>query len=88
MAEAFEISFYIMVFIFLGTLAGGAAVTVFCKGLKKNVLYLNVFCGGILAGILGFDLVPELISNYQPVGIMAGISIGIFFYDVNGQNFT
>lgn len=45
----------------------------------KDTLYLNVFCGGILSGIVGFDLVPELMSHYQPVGIMAGISLGIFF---------
>ncbi|WP_198029804.1 ZIP family metal transporter [Bacillus sp. J33] len=76
---AFETGLSIMVFIFLGTLAGGAAVTVICKGFKKNVLYLNVFCGGILAGILGFDLVPELMSSYHPIGIMAGMSFGVFF---------
>jgi zinc transporter, ZIP family len=79
MREAVEASFYIMIFIFLGTLSGGVAVTLFTKVFHKNSFYLNVFCGGILAGILGFDLIPELMSNYRPVGIMAGISLGIFF---------
>lgn len=79
MTEAFVMSLYILVFIFLGSLTGGLAVTLFSKVLNKNYFYLNVFCGGILAGILGFDLVPELLSNYRPVGIMAGISLGIFF---------
>lgn len=65
-------------FYFLGTLSGGVAVTIIIKVFHKNSFYLNVFCGGILAGILGFDLVPELLSNYRPVGIMAGISLGIF----------
>lgn len=79
MAEAFEASFYIMVFIFFGTLSGGFAVTLMSKMFHKNSFYLNVFCGGILAGLLGFDLIPELMSSYRPVGIMAGISLGIFF---------
>lgn len=79
MAEAIEASFYIFFFIFLGTVSGGLAVTIINKVFHKNTLFLNVFCGGILAGILGFDLVPELMSNYRPVGVMAGISLGIFF---------
>lgn len=79
MTEAIEASFYIMIFILLGTLLGGIAVTVITKVFHKNSFYLNVFCGGILAGILGFDLVPELMSHYRPIGIMAGISLGIFF---------
>lgn len=79
MREAIEASFYIMIFIFLGTLSGGVAVTLVTKVFHKNSFYLNVFCGGILAGILGFDLVPELMSNYRPVGVMAGMSLGIFF---------
>ncbi|MEH6995909.1 ZIP family metal transporter, partial [Neobacillus drentensis] len=79
MREAIEASFYIMIFIFLGTFSGGVAVTLVTKVFHKNSLYLNVFCGGILAGILGFDLVPELMSNNRPVGILAGISLGIFF---------
>lgn len=79
MTEAFLWSFYIFVFIFLGTLSGGMAVMLISKVLNKNSFYLNLFCGGILAGLLGFDLIPELMSNYRPVGIMAGISLGIFF---------
>jgi zinc transporter, ZIP family len=79
MAEAIETSLYIFIFIFLGTVSGGAAVTLINKVFHKDTLYLNVFCGGILAGILGFDLVPELMSIYRPIGLMAGISLGIFF---------
>jgi hypothetical protein len=51
------------------------------KNLPSPTRFINslpVFCGGILAGILGFDLVRELMSNYRPVGIMAGVSLGIF----------
>jgi zinc transporter, ZIP family len=79
MTAAIGTSFYILVFIFLGTVSGGIAVTLISKVFYKNSFYLNVFCGGILAGLLGFDLVPELMSNYRPVGIIAGISLGIFF---------
>lgn len=79
MTEAILMSFNILIFIFLGSLTGGLAVTVFSKVFKKDYFYLYVFCGGILAGILGFDLVPELMTSYRPIGIAAGISLGIFF---------
>jgi zinc transporter, ZIP family len=79
MTDAFQWSLYIFAFIFLGTLSGGIAVMFISKVFNKNSFYLNLFCGGILAGILGFDLIPELMTNYRPVGIMAGIAIGIFF---------
>lgn len=79
MTEAIEASLYIFIIIFLGTVFGGVAVTVIIKVFHKDTFYLNVFCGGILAGILGFDLIPELMIHYRPVGILAGISLGIFF---------
>lgn len=51
------------------------------KGLKpllnKNYLYINVFCGGLLAGLLGFDLIPETLEKYDSLGVFTGISIGI-----------
>lgn len=79
MRAAFEASLYIFIIIFLGTVSGGVAVTLISKVLHKDTIYLHVFCGGILAGILGFDLIPEFMSHYRPVGILAGISLGIFF---------
>lgn len=79
MAEVIEASLYIFIFIFFGMVSGGVAVTIISKVFHKDTLYLNVFCGGILAGIVGFDLVPELMSHYRPLGIMAGISLGILF---------
>lgn len=79
MTEVFQWSLYIMAFIFLGTLLGVVVVMLISKVFHKNSFYLNVFCGGVLAGILGFDLIPELMTNYRPIGLMAGISMGIFF---------
>lgn len=79
MTEAIEASLYIFIIIFLGTVFGGVVVTVIIKVFHKDTFYLNVFCGGILAGILGFDLIPEFMSHYRPVGILAGISLGIYF---------
>lgn len=79
MTEAIKISFYVILLIFLGTITGGLAVAIVGKYFHKIYYYLNVFCGGILAGLLGFDLVPEVISSYNQIGILAGASIGIFF---------
>ena len=79
MTDAIETSLQISLFILLGTLLGGVTVIIVSKVLRRNYLYLNVFCGGILAGLLGFDLIPEVISNYPPMGIFTGICLGIFF---------
>jgi zinc transporter, ZIP family len=79
MAEAINMGMYISFLILLGTLVGGGAVVFIRKVLHRNYLYLNVFCGGMLAGLLGFDLVPEMIDTYQPIGIFSGIGLGIFF---------
>jgi zinc transporter, ZIP family len=79
MTEALNMGMYISFLILLGTLLGGVAVVFISKVLHRNYLYLNVFCGGILAGLLGFDLVPEMMSHYQPIGIFSGIGLGIFF---------
>lgn len=78
MIEAMGTSFYIWIYIFFGTVLGGLSVPIINQYLQQNHLYLTVFCGGILAGLLGFDLIPESISSYSPIGIYSGISLGIF----------
>ena len=85
MTDAIETSLQISFFIFLGSILGGVAVVVVSKGLRRNYLYLNVFCGGMLAGLLGFDLIPEVISSYPPMGIFTGICLGIFFMLLMGR---
>ncbi len=79
MTEAVGISLFIMVIILAGTLSGGFSVTIFNKYFYYKYHYLFVFCGGILAGVLGFDLVPDAIRGYDSIGIFAGISLGIMF---------
>ncbi len=71
-------SIIIGVFIFFGTALGGLAVPFIRRYFNRNHLYLNVFCGGILAGLLAFDLIPEVVSKYQHIGIVSGVSLGIF----------
>ncbi len=56
----------------------GVAVLI-TKVINQNHFFLIVFCGGVLAGLLGFELIPDVINSYQPIGIFIGISLGIFF---------
>ncbi|WP_187118937.1 ZIP family metal transporter [Bacillus marasmi] len=69
----------IWIYIFVGIIVGGLAVVLLTKMMKQNYLLLIVFCGGILAGLLGFELIPDLIGKYQPVGIFIGITLGFMF---------
>lgn len=78
MIEEIRTSLIIWVVIFLGTAIGGLAVPFIRRYFHRNHLYLNVFCGGILAGLLAFDLIPEIVHHYQPIGIFSGVSLGIF----------
>lgn len=79
MIEEIKGSLFIMMLIFMGALSGGIAAKFISHFLKKDYLYLQVFCGGILAGLLGFDVIPETLENYRPLGIYAGLSIGALF---------
>ncbi|MGX2959692.1 ZIP family metal transporter [Peribacillus sp. JNUCC 23] len=79
MIEGIRISVFIMTMIFLGTCIGGLATRYVAGGLRKNYRLLHMFCGGLLAGLLGLEILPETISNYDSFGILTGLSSGIVF---------
>ncbi|MEK4009693.1 MULTISPECIES: ZIP family metal transporter [Peribacillus] len=79
MTEGLKVSLFIMMMIFLGTGLGGLA-TKYVEGvLRRNYRLLHMFCGGLLVGLLGLEIFPETISDYDSLGILAGFSSGIVF---------
>ncbi|OHR73648.1 hypothetical protein HMPREF3291_18500 [Bacillus sp. HMSC76G11] len=70
-------SFFVFLFIISGSMIGGMILKVTSGLLRKNAVYLNLFCGGLLGGLLIFDLIPETLGNYNAIGISAGFFLGI-----------
>ncbi|RFU62699.1 ZIP family metal transporter [Bacillus sp. V59.32b] len=79
MAEELKASIYIILFILMGALAGGVSAKLLSIFFKGNYRYLQIFCGGMIAGLLALDVVPEIIKHYRPIGIFTGVSIGVLF---------
>ncbi|EIJ78389.1 Zinc uptake transporter [Bacillus methanolicus PB1] len=82
MIDELKFSIYVMGFIFLGTTLGGWITKYISSNLKVNNLYINVFCGGLLIGLIGFDLLPETLQYLNPIGVYAGISLGVIFMEI------
>lgn len=62
---------------FGGLLVGGT-VGITARSMVTNQMYsLYAFCGGMLAGLLTFELIPETLSEYEMTGLFLGGSIGI-----------
>ncbi|MEK4229661.1 ZIP family metal transporter [Solibacillus sp. FSL H8-0538] len=79
MMVSLKFSLMIMVLVFFGTVIGGGLAKFISTTLRGNSRYLLLFCGGILAGLLLLDLIPESIHTYKPIGIVLGVTIGIIF---------
>lgn len=77
MVEALKISSLLICLIFLGTLVGGYLTLLVSKKLRINHVFINVFCGGLLMGIIILDIIPETLYQLDPLGIFIGISAGI-----------
>ncbi|AND42920.1 MAG: ZIP family metal transporter [Bacillota bacterium] len=68
----------VFLIIFFGTLIGGGLTWLICHTLKLNSHYINIFCSGILIGLIGFELLPETLKHLDFIGVFAGISLGVF----------
>ncbi|MED1471204.1 ZIP family metal transporter [Bacillus salipaludis] len=78
MIEEIKLSSIVTLLIFGGMFLGGSSIQFMSLLLKRNSLYLQLFCGGLLVGLFAFELLPEVFSDFQMIGIFTGISIGIF----------
>lgn len=77
MSAEVKVSLTIMCLIFIAIVLGGGLVRIFFPFLKGKYNYLPLVSGGILAGILGFELIPETIASYDALGLVVGGSMGI-----------
>lgn len=71
------VSIFVFLFIISGSMIGGIILKVTSGLLRKNAIYLNLFCGGLLGGLLIFDLIPETLGKYNAIGISSGFFLGI-----------
>ncbi|MBS4220028.1 ZIP family metal transporter [Bacillus sp. FJAT-49711] len=60
----------------MGLSAGGLLTRFINHVLPKKLPYAYVICGGILAGIIIFDLIPHSIKNFDFKGIFLGVFLG------------
>lgn len=78
MIEEIKLSSVVVLLIFSGMFLGGSSIQFMSLLLKRNSLYLQIFCGGLLVGLFAFELLPDVFRDFRLIGIFTGISIGIF----------
>jgi zinc transporter ZupT len=78
MIEEIKLSSFVALLIFGGMFAGGSLIKFVFLLLNKNTLYLPIFCGGLLTGLFVFDLLPDAFNHFSIIGVLTGISLGIF----------
>ena len=78
MIEEIKLSSFVALLIFVGMFLGGSSIQFMFRLFKRNTLYLQILCGGLLLGLFAFELLPDILRQFQIIGIFTGISIGIF----------
>lgn len=72
------IALFISFLAFLGMYVGGITTSYFKRNLPGNIHRLYIFCGGLLAGLLVFEIIPESIEQYDQMGLIIGGFLGLF----------
>lgn len=72
------IALFISFLAFLGMYVGGITTSYFKRNLPGNIHRLYIFCGGLLVGLLVFEIIPESIEKYDQMGLIIGGLLGIF----------
>ncbi|HHW36218.1 MAG TPA: ZIP family metal transporter [Bacillales bacterium] len=71
------ITFVISFLAFLGMYIGGITTTFFKQYLPGKIHRLYIFCGGLLVGLILFEVIPESIKQYDQLGLIIGGILGI-----------
>ena len=95
MLYGLQFSLVMMALIFLSISLGGLTAIFANIVLKRSYEYLLLFCGGVLAGLLVFDVIPETFYTYNSTGIFIGVFLGVILmllvdntlHEVNDANF-
>jgi len=69
-------------FLFFSISIGGAIAWVFSKLFQHTTQGLSLLCGGFLVGLLVLDIVPSSFHLYQTFGLILGIFIGYFIFQI------
>ncbi|WP_153127506.1 ZIP family metal transporter [Peribacillus tepidiphilus] len=73
----------ILVFlVFSGLMAGGVLGMMFGFILKTKIERLFVLCGGLLLGLITFELIPESLEQYRGLGLILGALSGTLLMTV------
>jgi zinc transporter, ZIP family len=62
---------------FSGLVIGGLFSYLFWKVNRSNIYGLHVFCGGLLIGLLLFDIIPETFHHQNSTRALIGIVLGL-----------
>ncbi|MFC0187640.1 ZIP family metal transporter [Fictibacillus aquaticus] len=76
--------FFIMVFLFTfsGLAVGGISGGIIKVFFKNKLFLLYALCGGILIGLMLFEIIPETWEKNNKVGVILGVIIGIFLLSI------
>lgn len=77
MTEGLSLSLFAVISVFIGLLLGGIAGYTAYRFFYHRMEQVYTFSGGLLAGFIAFELMPEMLKAYDAVGIFLGIAIGI-----------
>lgn len=77
MAFNLSITLFITFLAFLGMYIGGITTTFFKHYLPGKIHRLYIFCGGLLVGLILFEVIPESIKQYDQLGLIIGGFLGI-----------
>ncbi|WP_458412942.1 ZIP family metal transporter [Schinkia sp. CFF1] len=77
MAIHLLIAFIISLLAFLGMYIGGVTTSYLQSNLPGNIYRLYIFCGGLLAGLLVFEVIPESVRQYDQMGLLIGGALGL-----------
>ncbi|MDR0138694.1 ZIP family metal transporter [Metabacillus idriensis] len=68
---------FIFLAILLGCMIGGVFLKITKGVFRNNDSYVTLLSGGLLGGLLFFELIPETLEEYNFMGIVTGFTIGI-----------
>ncbi|MFP5109048.1 ZIP family metal transporter [Neobacillus sp. C211] len=76
-----DLSSLVTLLILGAMILGGSSIRLMILFLNKNSLYLQILCGGLLTGMFAFELLPEVFSHFQTIGIFIMITMEIFLHN-------